>query len=88
MSVSRRTRPWRSVQAKGGGALIVAAALLTGVAAAAGGGSQWNSAGGDLQNTRFQANEKTLSVSNVGGTRGEVVVHDGRRRLRHAGGQR
>lgn len=67
MSVSRRTRPWRSVQAKGGGALIVAAALLTGVAAAAGGGSQWNSAGGDLQNTRFQANEKTLSVSNVGG---------------------
>ena len=53
-------------KARGGGALVVAAALLTGVAAAANGGSQWNSAGGDLQNTRFQANEKTLSVSNVG----------------------
>ena len=29
------------------------------------GGHDWNSAGGNLQNTRFQANEKTLSVSNV-----------------------
>jgi polyvinyl alcohol dehydrogenase (cytochrome) len=72
----RRLRPGHSVQpngsvtwirkARGGGAVIVAAALLTGVAAAAG-GSQWNSAGGDLQNTRFQANEKTLSVGNVAG---------------------
>ena len=48
-------------------ALVVAGALLGGVAGAAGSGSQWTSAGGDLQNTRFQANEKTLSVSNVAG---------------------
>ena len=43
----------------------VVGALLAGIAAAGDGGSSWNSAGGDLQNTRFQANEKTLSVSNV-----------------------
>lgn len=29
------------------------------------GGSDWNSAGGNLQNTRFQASEKSLSVGNV-----------------------
>jgi len=39
--------------------------LLGGAAGAADSGSGWNSAGGNLQNTRFQANEKTLSVNNV-----------------------
>jgi polyvinyl alcohol dehydrogenase (cytochrome) len=48
-------------------AVVVASALLGGVASAADGISQWNSAGGNLQNTRFQANEKALSVSNVAG---------------------
>jgi polyvinyl alcohol dehydrogenase (cytochrome) len=50
------------------GALAIAAAgvvLLGNVTASAVGGSDWNSAGGDLQNTRFQASEKTLSVRNV-----------------------
>ena len=52
---------------KASGAIAVAVvALLTGVASAAESGSEWNSAGGNLQNTRFQASEKTLSVSNVG----------------------
>ena len=56
-------------KARGGGALVVVAALLTGVAAAASGGSQWNSAGGDLENTRFQANKKTLSVTTSPGSK-------------------
>jgi polyvinyl alcohol dehydrogenase (cytochrome) len=43
------------------GAALVALLVLPGVAA----GSHWISAGGNLQNTRFQANENTLSVSNV-----------------------
>jgi polyvinyl alcohol dehydrogenase (cytochrome) len=55
---------WRR-RARGGIlALAVAAALVGGMASAAS-GSQWNSAGGNLQNTRFQANEKTFNVSNV-----------------------
>jgi polyvinyl alcohol dehydrogenase (cytochrome) len=58
----------RMKKARGGlVALVVAGALLGGVASAADSGSQWNSAGGNLQNTRFQANEKTFSVSNVAG---------------------
>src|SRR5262245_14559523 len=52
-------------RASGAIAIAAVATLLGGVAFAAGGGSQWNSAGGDQQNTRFQANEKTLSVGNV-----------------------
>jgi polyvinyl alcohol dehydrogenase (cytochrome) len=50
------------------GALVIAVAgvlLLGNVTATAVGGSDWNSAGGNLQNTRFQASEKTLSVGNV-----------------------
>jgi polyvinyl alcohol dehydrogenase (cytochrome) len=52
-------------KARGVIALVVVGALLAGVASAAESGSQWTSAGGNLQNTRFQANEKTLSVGNV-----------------------
>ena len=47
--------------------------------------SNWNSAGGNLQNTRFQAGERTLGVSNVAGldnkgeftTAGEVSATPG-----------
>ena len=46
-------------------AIAVVGVLLGGVVSTAVGGSDWNSAGGNLQNTRFQASEKTLSVSNV-----------------------
>jgi polyvinyl alcohol dehydrogenase (cytochrome) len=45
------------------GMALVGLLALPGVAA----GSPWISAGGNLQNTRFQANEKTFSVSNVAG---------------------
>ena len=55
----------RMTKASGAIAIAVVGALLGGVASTAVGGSDWNSAGGNLQNTRFQANEKTLSVSNV-----------------------
>jgi polyvinyl alcohol dehydrogenase (cytochrome) len=47
--------------------LVVAGSLLVGVGSAAAIGDQWTSAGGNLQNTRFQAGEKSLSVSNVAG---------------------
>jgi polyvinyl alcohol dehydrogenase (cytochrome) len=74
----RDTRRWGSFRggsmtgigkARGGlvALLVVVGALLGGVGSAAASGSQWSSAGGNLQNTRFQANEKTLSVSNVAG---------------------
>ena len=46
------------------GMALVGLLALSGVAAGSP-GDGWNSAGGNLQNTRFQANEKTLSVSNV-----------------------
>jgi polyvinyl alcohol dehydrogenase (cytochrome) len=46
-------------------ALVVTGALLGGAGSAAASGSQWNSAGGNLQNTRWQAGETTLSASNV-----------------------
>ena len=46
-------------------AIVIAGAVLGGVAIAAGGSPFWVSAGGDPQNSRFQANENTLSVSNV-----------------------
>jgi polyvinyl alcohol dehydrogenase (cytochrome) len=52
-------------RASGAIAIVAVSTLLGGVAFAGSGGSQWNSAGGDLRNTRFQANEKTLSVTNV-----------------------
>ena len=45
------------------GLALVGLLVAPGVASA----SQWISAGGNLQNTRFQANEKSLSVSNVAG---------------------
>jgi polyvinyl alcohol dehydrogenase (cytochrome) len=52
-------------RASGAIAIAVVGVLLGAVVSTAVGGSDWNSAGGNLQNTRFQANEKTLSVSNV-----------------------
>src|SRR5262245_54117545 len=45
------------------GTALVGLLALPGVAA----GSPWISAGGNIQNTRFQANEKTFNVSNVAG---------------------
>ena len=42
-------------------AVALAGVLVGGTVTAAGPSDQWNSAGGDLQNTRFQANEKKLS---------------------------
>ena len=77
--LGRRSRPGDPVRGesmkwsgKGRGgivALLVAGgALLVGVVeSAAASGDQWNSAGGNLQNTRFQAGEKALSASNVAG---------------------
>jgi polyvinyl alcohol dehydrogenase (cytochrome) len=44
---------------------ITAAEMMAG-AAVASQGAEWNSAGGNRQNTRYQASEHTLSVSNVG----------------------
>ena len=41
-------------------------ALLVNTVALASQGSEWNSAGGNRQNTRFQQSENTLSASNVG----------------------
>ncbi len=55
----------RTKRASAAIAIAVVGALLGGMVSAADSGSQWNSAGGNLQNTRFQANEKTFSVSNV-----------------------
>src|SRR4051794_16201266 len=72
----RRTRGWapsrggpaRTSKARGGlVALVVTGALLGGAGSAAASSDQWNSAGGNLQNTRSQAGETTLSVSNVSG---------------------
>src|SRR4051812_21446281 len=67
-------------QARGGIiAVVVTGALLAGVGSAAASGSQWTSAGGNLQNTRLQAGEETLSVSNVAGLekKGEVTTGGG-----------
>ena len=58
----RKTGKRRSARALLGLALV---GLL--VAPGVASGSQCISAGGNLQNTRFQANEKSLSVSNVAG---------------------
>ena len=55
----------RITKASGAIAIAVVGGLLGGMVSTAVGGSDWNSAGGNLQNTRFQASEKTLSVSNV-----------------------
>jgi polyvinyl alcohol dehydrogenase (cytochrome) len=55
----------RITRASGAVAIATVGALLGGALATAAGGTDWNSAGGNLQNTRFQASEKTLSVSNV-----------------------
>jgi polyvinyl alcohol dehydrogenase (cytochrome) len=55
----------RITKASGAIAIAVVGVLLGAVVSTAVGGSDWNSAGGDLQNTRFQANEKSLSASNV-----------------------
>ena len=69
-----RTRGWSpsrgpsvcTGRARGGlVALVVTGALLGGVGSAAASSDQWNSAGGNLQNTRWQAGETTLSASNV-----------------------
>src|SRR4051794_13452068 len=70
----RRTRGWgpsrggsvfRNTARGGLGVLAVTGALLSGVGTAAASGDQWNSAGGNLQNSRWQAGETTLSASNV-----------------------
>ncbi len=53
--------------------VVLAAALLLPGAGAAAGGSEWPSAGGNRQNTRFQETEHTLSVANVGGLQREVA---------------
>jgi polyvinyl alcohol dehydrogenase (cytochrome) len=56
----------RSIRrASAGIAIAVVGLFLGGVVSTAAGGSNWNSAGGDLQNTRFQPNEKTFNVDNV-----------------------
>ena len=55
----------RMTRATGAVAIAVVGVLLGAAAATGAGGSDWNSAGGNLQNTRFQASEKTLSVGNV-----------------------
>jgi polyvinyl alcohol dehydrogenase (cytochrome) len=46
--------------------IVASTAMLISSTALGAGGSQWVSAGGDLQNTRFQKSESKLSVSNVG----------------------
>jgi polyvinyl alcohol dehydrogenase (cytochrome) len=70
----RHTRGWDSSRgrlvcpgrARGGlVALVVTGALLGGVGSAAASSDQWSSAGGNVQNTRWQAGETTLSSSNV-----------------------
>ncbi len=48
-------------------ASVFALTLLVPGAGFAAGGSEWASAGGNRQNTRFQESEHTLSVANVGG---------------------
>ena len=47
--------------------VVFALTLLVPGAGFAAGGSEWPSAGGNRQNTRFQESEKKLSVANVGG---------------------
>ena len=44
---------------------VVIVGMLTSSLALASQGSEWTSAGGNRQNTRYQASEHTLSVSNV-----------------------
>src|SRR3954451_1792793 len=66
----RRTRGWGpsvcTGRARGGlAALVVTGGLLGGVGSAVASSDQWSSAGGNLQNTRSQAGETTLSVGNV-----------------------
>ena len=48
-------------------ASVFALTLLVPGAGFAAEGSQWTSAGGNRQNTRFQESEHTLSVANVSG---------------------
>ena len=55
----------RRTKASGAIAILVVGVLMGGIASAAVSGSDWNSAGGNLQNTRFQAGEKKLSVKTV-----------------------
>jgi polyvinyl alcohol dehydrogenase (cytochrome) len=64
-SFRRGSMKWKRAARGGAIALVVGGVLLGGAASAADSGSHWNSAGGNAQNTRFQANEKTFSVSNV-----------------------
>ena len=80
---SRRTRGWTPSRGgatcvKGGLAVLaLTGALLGGATAAAASGSQWISAGGDLQNTRWQAGEKSLGVGNVANQTGSLIVDGG-----------
>lgn len=58
-------------------ALLTVIALSGGVATATGGNSQWNSAGGNRENTRFQSTENKLDVTNVAGLVPKWVVATG-----------
>src|SRR5215217_894242 len=61
----RRTRGWGP--SRGGSVFSGTArgALLSGAGTAAASSDQWNSAGGNVQNSRWQAGETTLSAGNV-----------------------
>jgi polyvinyl alcohol dehydrogenase (cytochrome) len=48
-----------------GGVMFASVIFAGAVALAAPGGAQWNSAGGDLQNTRSQPSESKLTVNNI-----------------------
>ena len=56
----RRTKMWLS----GVGGMVVLGLLISSIALASQ-GATWTSAGGNRQNTRYQASEHTLSASNV-----------------------
>jgi polyvinyl alcohol dehydrogenase (cytochrome) len=61
----------RTLRRRALGAATLASALVVALtvvgSAAASQGSEWSSAGGNRQNTRYQASEHTLSAQNVGG---------------------
>ena len=79
-----KTHVWTWVVAascRGSGAAVAGCRL-------AAGGSEWTSAGGNRQNTRFQESEHTLSVATWAGSSVEVAGHDSGRRLGHSGRRR
>ena len=68
----RRTKKWLS----GIGGMVVMGLLITSFALASQ-GDTWTSAGGNRQNTRYQASEHTLSASNVGSLTPKWVLETG-----------